>query len=310
MITFGPVPSRRLGRSLGINNIPPKVCSYSCVYCQMGATDSMSIRRKEFYPPDDIYKEVSDKLHCLQKTGKNVDFLTFVPDGEPTLDINIGITIEKLKSLGIKIAVITNSSLLWDKEVRNDLMKADLVSIKIDSAYENIWRSVNRPHGMLYFRKIIDGAYEFAATFKGTLVTETMLIKGFNDTLESLNKTAQIISKINPHKSYIMIPTRPPAEKLVKGPSEEGLNNAYQIYSSLIGQTELINYSEGTDFAFFSDAGKELLDILAVHPMRKDAVEEFLSKSHSKWKLIDDLIEKEVLIKTYYSGNEYFIKKI
>jgi wyosine [tRNA(Phe)-imidazoG37] synthetase (radical SAM superfamily) len=270
----------------------------------------MMINRKEFCRPEDIFNEVSEKIRSLQKAGGKIDFLTFVPDGEPTLDINLGITIEKLKIFGVKIAVITNSSLLWDKDVRNDLAKADLVSIKIDSAYENIWKIENRPHGMLDFRKIIDGAYEFAAIFKGTLVTETMLIRGVNDTLESLNKTARIISEINPYKSYILVPMRPPAEKSVKCPSVESMNNAYQIYSSLIGQTELINYSEGTDFTYFSNAEKELLDILAVHPMRKDAVEEFLSKSNYNWELIDNLIDKNVLVQTNYSGNDYLIKKI
>src|SRR3989304_4740935 len=118
MIVFGPIPSRRLGRSLGINNIPPKVCSYSCVYCQIGLTDSMSVARKEFHFPDEIFKDVSAKVKHLQNAGEQIDYLTFVPDGEPTLDINIGKEILELKTLKIKIAVITNASLLWDEKVR------------------------------------------------------------------------------------------------------------------------------------------------------------------------------------------------
>ena len=310
MIIFGPIPSRRLGRSLGINNIPPKVCSYSCIYCQIGSTDSMSIKRKEFFSTDDIFNEVAEKIQQLQKDGQEIDYLTFVPDGEPTLDINLGKTIERLKSFGIKIAVITNASLIWDKEVQNDLIKADWVSVKIDSAYENIWRKINRPHGMLELPRIIQGIKDFASSFKGMLVTETMLVKGFNDNLESLNKTAQIINKINPYKSYILVPTRPPVEKSVKAPPEEILNMAYQIYSSLISDVELIISDEGTNFTFSSDAEKELLSILAVHPMRKDAVEEFLSKANSGWELIENLIDKRVLRETEYSGNNYFIKKI
>ena len=192
MIIFGPVPSRRLGRSLGVNNIPPKVCSYSCIYCQVGATDSMSIKRKEFYSSDQIYYEVAEKVRQLNKVGEKIDNITFVPDGEPTLDINIGNTIEKLKSFGIKIAVITNASLIWDIQVQKDLMKADWVSLKIDSVIENIWRKINRPHGLLDLQKILHGIEEFAASFRGILVTETMLVKGVNDNRESLSKTAQI----------------------------------------------------------------------------------------------------------------------
>ena len=310
MITFGPIPSRRLGRSLGINNISPKICSYSCIYCQVGATDSMSITRKEFFSPDEIFKEVAEKIQQLQKAGEKIDYLTFVPDGEPTLDINLGKTIEKLKSFGIKIAVITNSSLIWDKDVQNDLMQADWASVKIDSASENIWRKINRSHGSLELKKIITGIKEFASSFKGTLVTETMLVNGINDGLESLSKTAQIISEINPHKSYVLVPTRPPADKLVKAPSEENLINAYQIYSCLLSNVELITSNEGSDFSYSSDAEKELLSILAVHPMRKDAVEEFLSRSNSTWDLIDHLIFINKLKEVTYSGNTFLIKNI
>ena len=165
MIAFGPIPSRRLGRSLGINNIPPKVCSYSCVYCQIGLTDLMSIERKEFYSPDEIFKEVSEKVKQLQNAGEHIDYLTFVPDGEPTLDINLGKEILLLKTLRIKTAVITNASLLWDEKVRNDLMNADWVSLKIDSVDEFIWHKVNRPNGKLILQEILSGIKIFASSF-------------------------------------------------------------------------------------------------------------------------------------------------
>lgn len=310
MIIFGPVPSRRLGRSLGVNNIPPKVCSYSCIYCQVGATDSMSIKRKEFFSSDQIYYEVAEKVRQLNKIGKKIDNITFVPDGEPTLDINIGNTIEKLKSFGIKIAVITNASLIWDIQVQKDLMKADWVSLKIDSVIENIWRKINRPHGLLDFQKILHGIEEFAASFRGILVTETMLVKAVNDNRESLSKTAQMIKGIKPESSYILVPTRPTVEKTADVPSEENINMAYQIFSGLINDVQLVVSNEGTDFHFSSDAEKELLSILAVHPMRKDAVEDFLFRSNSDWNLIDKLIKRGQLKEVTFSGNNFFIKNI
>jgi wyosine [tRNA(Phe)-imidazoG37] synthetase (radical SAM superfamily) len=110
MIAFGPVPSRRLGHSLGINNIPPKICTYSCVYCQVGRTINMQVKRKSFYKPEEVIHEVVKKIREAKNIGEPVDYLTFVPDGEPTLDVNLGNEIELLKTLGIKIAVITNSS--------------------------------------------------------------------------------------------------------------------------------------------------------------------------------------------------------
>ena len=308
MMVFGPIPSRRLGRSLGVNNIPPKICSYSCVYCQIGLTDSMSVSRKEFYSPDEIFKEVSSKVKTLQNSGEKIDYISFVPDGEPTLDINLGKEIDLLKPLGIKIAVITNSSLLWDEDVRKDLMIADWVSIKIDTIDEKIWRKIDRPNGKLDFQKILSGIKTFASSFKGVMVTEMMLVKGVNDNVESIKSTVEFIKQLNPDKAYILVPTRPPAEKFVEPPSEENLNEAYQIFNASINNVELLAYSEGTDFSYSSDAEKELLSILAVHPMRKDAVEKFLNKSN--WNLIENLIVNNVLKEVKYSDNTFFVKNI
>ncbi len=309
-IMFGPIPSRRLGRSLGINNIPPKICSYSCVYCQIGVTDSMSIKRKNYYLLDEVFKEVSEKVKQLQSAGEKIDYLTFVPDGEPTLDINLGKEIDLLKPLGIKIAVITNSSLLWDKNVRNDLINADWVSVKIDTVDEKLWHKIDRPNGKLDLQKIIAGIKTFASAFKGTLVTETMLVKGINDDTESIQKTAEIISQIKPEKSFILVPTRPPAENFVEPPFEENLNIAYQIFCTLLSDVELLISNEGTNFSYSSNAEKELLSILAVHPMRKDAIETFINKANSKWDLIEKLINKSVLKEVKYSGSTFFVKNI
>lgn len=144
-ITFGPVPSRRFGRSLGINNIPPKVCSYSCVYCQVGRTDTMQITRQSFYDPKTILTDVKWKINKVMELGESIDFLTVVPDGEPTLDINLGRAIDLLRPLGVNIAVISNASLIWQKNVRNDLAKADWVSFKIDAVSKDTWRHIHRP---------------------------------------------------------------------------------------------------------------------------------------------------------------------
>ena len=195
MIVFGPIPSRRLGRSLGINNIPPKICSYSCVYCQVGLTDSMSIQRKEFYPPDEIVNEVYKRVDELKKADEKIDYISFVPDGEPTLDINLGQIIQLIRPLGTKIAVITNSSLLWDKTVREDLSNADWVSVKVDTTDEKAWHKINRPYGKLELQKILNGIKSFRNSYKGTLVTETMLVNKMNDSKDSLISTAEFTGK-------------------------------------------------------------------------------------------------------------------
>jgi len=310
MIVLGPIPSRRLGRSLGVNNIPPKVCSYSCVYCQVGLTDSMSIERREFYPLEEIVTEVSERVEQLKNSGERIGHITFVPDGEPTLDTNIGKAIQLIKPLGINIAVITNSSLLWNKEVRDDLILADWVSVKIDTVDERIWHKINRPYGKLDLQRVLNGVKLFRNSFKGTLVTETMLVKGLNDSEESLTNTADFIGKLNPNKAYILVPTRPPAEKFVEAPDEENLNMAFQLFNSSMNNVELLTDSSDVDFTYSSDVEKELLSILAVHPMRKDAVEIFLNKAKTDWTLINTLVNKNILMEVEYSGSEFLIRNL
>lgn len=305
---FGPIPSRRLGRSLGINNIPPKVCSYSCIYCQVGVTDSMSVNRKEYYPPNEIFEAVSEKVNQLIKAGEQIDYITFVPDGEPTLDINLGKSIELLKSFGTKIAIITNASLLWRPDVNDDLKLADWVSVKIDSVYQNIWQKINRPHGKLNFERILSGIEKFAKEYDGTLVTETMLVRHVNDNLESLNKTAEYIQKIDPQKSYILVPTRPPSEKNVEIPRENSLNIAYQVFSSYLTNAEFLFSVEGVDFTYLSEVESELLSIISVHPMTREAIEDFLIKADSQWSVIENLINENKLKEVSYSGRKYYIK--
>ena len=309
-IIFGPIPSRRLGRSLGVNNIPPKICSYSCVYCQIGLTNSMNPRRGTFFSSDRIFSEAAAKISALRRAGERIDFLSFVPDGEPTLDINLGKTIAKLKSFGIRIAVITNASLIRDRSVRDDLLDADWVSLKVDSVDEDVWRKIDRPHGSLRLDAILDGAIQFSSVFKGTLVTETMLVRGVNDSEGLLQRTADFIARLGPSIAYILAPTRPPAEAWVLPPDEEVLNVAYQIFSERIKNVELLAGGEGTDFTFTTDAERELLGILAVHPMRTEAVKDFLDKSKTSWGLIERLMTENVIREVSYSGHSYIMKTL
>jgi len=187
-MAFGPVPSRRLGHSLGINNIPPKICTYSCVYCQLGRTLNMQVKREAFYRVKEILQGVEKKTKEAKEREEPIDYLTFVPDGEPTLDAKLGNEIEGLKTSGIKVAVITNSSLIWREDVRDDLGRADWVSLKIDAVSQDIWRRINRPHGSLKLDKILQGISEFALTFKGELTIETMLIQDVSGNVEEIDK--------------------------------------------------------------------------------------------------------------------------
>jgi wyosine [tRNA(Phe)-imidazoG37] synthetase (radical SAM superfamily) len=144
-LTFGPVPSRRLGKSLGINNIPLKVCSYSCVYCQLGENSEKTVKRQFFYQPYDVLNQVRERVGNASVMNERIDYITFVSDGEPTLDVNISEEISLLKRIGIPIAVLTNSSMIWLNDVRQDLLNADYVSLKVDAVSDDLWKRINRP---------------------------------------------------------------------------------------------------------------------------------------------------------------------
>jgi len=309
-LSFGPVPSRRLGRSLGINNIPAKVCSYACVYCQLGKTLHNQIERTSFYSVDDLVASAKIRVEAAKEKNETIDYLAFVPDGEPTLDIHLGDEIEALHKFGIKIAVISNASLIWREDVRKDLCKADWVSLKVDAATEHIWHKVNRANKNLKFDDIQKVMIAFKSEFQGFYATETMLVKGVNDSKEELEKIAAFLQEVKPTKSYISIPTRPPAEEWVKASGEEVLTMAYQIFTEHGIDTELIIGYEGDDFAFTGNVKSDLLSITSVHPMRKEAVEVFLKKTNSSWNIVTDLIDEGKLLELEYDNHIYYARKL
>ena len=310
MIAFGPVPSRRLGRSLGVNNIPPKVCTYACIYCQLGRTIKLQVDRRVFYEPGGIFEAVQDKVKRAREIGETIDYFTFVPDGEPTLDVNLGREIELLKPLGIKIAVITNASLIWREDVREALMKADWVSLKVDSTREEVWRRINRPHGTLQLASILDGILEFAKAYRGELATETMLVEGVNDGDDHVGEVADFLARLKPARAYLSIPTRPPAEEWVRPPGEEAINRAYQTLSKRVDQVEYLIGYEGNAFAFTGSVEEDLLSITAVHPMREEAVSEFLALAGAEWPVVRKLIAQGQLIEMEYDGLKFYMRKL
>ena len=310
LIVFGPVPSRRLGQSLGINNIPPKACTYSCVYCQVGRTYQLQVSRKDFYKPKDIFKLVKNKVGTAKLKGEPINYLTFVSDGEPTLDINIGEEIDLLKPLGIKIAVITNASLLRKKEVRRDLHNADLVSVKIDAVSEKVWREINRPHGSLQLNEILDGILDFSKEYKGELITESMIIKRVLFMPEEIKKIADFISTVNPDTCYLSVPTRPPAEKWVKSPTELELFDAYTLFKEKDINVEYLIGSEGNSFAFTGNVEEDLLSITSVHPMREEAVKEYLKKADGNWKMVETMLRDGKLKEAVYERNNFYVRNL
>lgn len=305
---FGPVPSRRLGRSLGVNNIPPKVCSYSCVYCQLGRAIEMTAERRAFFDPAELAAEARRHLEAARARGEEVDYLTIVPDGEPTLDANLGALVSKVGELGVPVALITNSSLLADPSVREDLLGLDWISVKVDAADAETWRRVDRPHKSLSFEAMREGLEALASAFTGIFTSESMLVEGVNDSRTQIDGIADILGGLHPNISYVSIPTRPPAEKWVKPAGEETIAYAYETIGSRVARVENLTGYEGNAFAASGSARDDLLSISAVHPIRRDAVEEILRKDEASEEVLSGLVNEGELVEVAFAGNAYYVR--
>jgi len=308
-IAFGPVASRRLGHSLGINNIPRKHCSYSCSYCQVGRTPQPTSVRRRFYGPERIARAVSARVAELRARGEPVDHLAFVPEGEPTLDAELGQAISLLRPVGVKIAVITNGSLLDRADVRADLAQADWVSLKIDTVDEQQWRRLSRPATGLELGPVLDGMLRFAAEFRGELVTDTMLVHGVNDAEDEAGATAAFVSRLRPHRAYLGIPTRPTAEPDSAAPDEEQLGRALRRFAQSVPVVEPLTGYGRTDYGSTGDVAQDLRAIVAVHPMRHDEVERYLLKTGASWTAVEALLDAGEIQRVEHRGHPFYVRR-
>lgn len=307
MQIFGPIPSRRLGWSLGVNTLPEKICSYSCAYCQVGLTHHFDTIRREYADPLELARAVTEKIAAVQATGGKVEVISFVPDGEPTLDIRLGDEIAAVTHLG-KVAVITNGSLMDRDDVRRDLMRAGIVSIKIDTLDPAAWRAIDCPAAGMELAPVLDGIKRFAKEFKGTLLTETMLVGGVNDDAEHLAATARFIAALGPKKSYILVPTRPPARLDIVLPTPGALAAAWHIFSAALppGTVEVLTGHEGDLFSSTGDARADILAITAVHPLRIENIQSILDAAGASWDIVETL-KNEGLVSIVSFGESRFI---
>lgn len=309
MLAFGPVPSRRLGYSLGINHIPPKHCPYACVYCQVGRTNALSITQQSFYPLDQILGDVKEKVLAAQASARTIDYLTLVPDGEPALDANLGNLILALKQFNIPIAVISNAALMHLPDVQQSLLSADWVSLKVDAVLENEWRLINRPHRRLSLPKILDNILSFRNSFRGEFVTETMLVGGVNDNDAALSKLFYFLQKLNPHVSYLSIPTRPPAEAWVKPPDAANLQRSLDLLSGKLPFLELMFTAEPADFVATGNIVEDILATTAVHPIREKALQLMLGQAGEEWSLIENLLLNKKIVRINYRNENFYLGK-
>lgn len=264
---FGPVPSRRLGQSLGIDPIPLKTCNWNCVYCQLGRTVPLTNERREYIPRQEILAEVEQAL-AAHAPGE-IDWVTFVGSGEPTLHIGLGWMIRRVKALtALPVAVITNGALLFLTQVRQELLAADAVLPTLDAGNSRLYRQINRPWGELTYERLLEGLIAFRKEYSGRLWVEVMLVRGLNDSEDALREIAAALERIKPDQVHINLPTRPPAEPWVQPPDEEGLMRATAILGDI---ARIVHPVEGTfDLSGCENVVDAVVNVLTRHPMREE----------------------------------------
>jgi wyosine [tRNA(Phe)-imidazoG37] synthetase (radical SAM superfamily) len=272
---FGPVPSRRLGQSLGIDTIPLKTCNWNCVYCQLGRTVPLTNERREYVPAGLILQEAEQVLGA--PTNERIDWVTFVGSGEPTLNSRLGWLIHQIKMRTDKpVAVITNGSLLYLPEVRQELARADAVLPTLDAGTAPLYRRINRPHPAVTFDRLVSGLIAFRNEFRGKLWVEVMLVRGLNDGHSALKDIAAVLKRIRPDAVHLNLPTRPPAETWVQPPDEAGLDCALSMFG---GVGQVVRPAPGDfDVGESDNIVDAITNIIGRHPMRQEELERTLGR--------------------------------
>jgi wyosine [tRNA(Phe)-imidazoG37] synthetase (radical SAM superfamily) len=272
---YGPIPSRRLGKSLGIDPIPLKTCNWNCIYCQLGRSTPLTNTRREYAPRQAILDEVTAVL--ARHAPGEIDFVSFVGSGEPTLNCELGWLIRAVKALtSIPVAVITNGALLHLPEVREALLPADVVMPTLSAGSAAVYKRIHRPHPAATYARLVAGQLDFRAIYHGSLWLEVMLIAGVNDTPAALADLADVVRRVAPDEVHIVVPDRPPAETWVAPPDDEGLLRAIAVLGPI---ARIVHpYSNGIDVSDYAAPADAILGIVTRHPMSEDQLAHLLSR--------------------------------
>ena len=275
---FGPVPSRRLGQSLGIDPVPLKTCNWNCVYCQLGRSRPVVNERADYYPPGEIVAEVGEAL-ARHATGQ-IDWVTFVGSGEPLLHAHLGWMLREVKAMtDIPVALITNGSLLYLPEVREEIAVADAVLPTLDAGSADVYRRIDRPHGEATFERLVDGLVAFSQEYDGKLWVETMLVSGMNDGEEALHDIAARLQEIAPDEVHINLPTRPPAEAWLEPPDDESVMRAIGIIEEVAPvRVAYPLVDSSVDLSAYDKPVDAVVGIIARHPLREEEVLQALDR--------------------------------
>ncbi len=276
---FGPVPSRRLGLSLGINIIPFKTCSFNCVYCEVGKTTNLTIDRQSFFDIEEIKNEF---IETIDRVGR-IDFVTFSGSGEPTLNADLGKLIEFVKSFNrYKVAVLTNSSLLFREDVQNELMAADVIVPSLDAVIDSSFKKINMPHKDLNIGAIIDGLRTFSKRFKGEIWLEVLFAKSINDSLDDIDALIDVVKTVKYTRLQIGSVDRPPAYTNVKSLSNKEMMDIYVYMSSKLGSVDIIGSFNKENDAFYEDIERSIIKMINIRPCSKEELKEIFNVDDKK----------------------------
>lgn len=302
---YGPVPSRRLGRSLGIDLVPFKTCTYDCIYCQLGHTTNKTMERLSYVPVKDILNELKIKL----ATGDAPDYISIAGSGEPTLHSYIGKLITMIKNMtDIPVAVLTNGSLLYMPEVRTALMRADLVIPSLDAGDETMFRYVNRPHNSLSFDNMVNGLIEFTSDFPGQVWLEVLLVSGVTGMAENVGKIAAWANKIGARKVQLGTVCRPAAEEYACAVDARQMKTLAGLFSGPVDILEDVPSADISCAEGFGSTDADIWNLLARRPSTIEGICLGLSlHPHDAAKRLQRLIE-EHLITTLRTDKAVFYK--
>ncbi len=276
---FGPVPSRRLGQSLGVDPIPLKTCNWNCVYCQLGRSRPVVNERKDYCPPEELVAEVAEALANHDHDG--IDWVTFVGSGEPLLHAQLGWMLRQVKAItDIPVALITNGSLLYLPEVREEIIVADAVLPTLDAGSSDLFRRIDRPHPEATFERLMAGLVAFSREYEGKLWLETMLVPGLNDTEDALRDIAARVREIQPDEVHINLPTRPPAEAWLELTGiDESLMRAIGILEEAAPVRIVYPVVDGSvDLSGYDNPVDAVVGVITRHPLREEELVQALDR--------------------------------
>lgn len=266
---YGPVASRRLGRSLGVDLVPFKTCTYDCVYCQLGRTTCQTIERGDYAPVEAVLTELKTKL----ARGPKPDYISLAGSGEPTLHARIGALIDGIKGLSrVPVAVLTNGSLLWVPDVQEALMAADLVMPSLDAGDEPMFQRVNRPHREISFERMVDGLAAFTARFRKLVWLEVLLVEGLTGNAGEVEKIAALARHIRPGRVQLNTVSRPAAEASVQPVPAERLSALAEIFPKTVEVISDATPQNPLPDRLTAVTDREILDLLARRPCTPQGV--------------------------------------